>query len=220
VRSTDIGPFGLFRYLYTTDTWWWSDPVYEIHGFVPGEVVPTTELILAHKYPGDAAITGETMRSVLATGDSFALWHRVIDAQRRTRQVLSVGSGVTDEQGRLLETRGFMVDVTEAQRRSTALEIDGAVRASAESRADIEQAKGALMLTYALDAGSAFEVLKRYSQLTNVKVRDVARLLTAAVSETGDLPADARQHFDDLLADLGGGVDSVTSSHDDQTTNA
>ena len=44
---------GAFRYDVTNDRWWWSDEVYRMHGFEPGEVVPTTAMILAHKHPDD-----------------------------------------------------------------------------------------------------------------------------------------------------------------------
>jgi len=38
----------------------------------------------------------------------------------------------------------------------------------------IEQAKGALMITYGLTADAAFDVLLSHSQSTNIKVRDIA----------------------------------------------
>ncbi|HET6627623.1 MAG TPA: ANTAR domain-containing protein [Nocardioidaceae bacterium] len=193
---SNTGPCGLFRYDVGSGTWWWSDPVYEIHGFTPGEVVPTTELILSHKHPDDAAAAHRTVAAVLARGEDFALWHRVVDARTRVRRVVSVGAGVRDETGVLSEVRGFMIDLTEAQRRSTAREIEEAVRASAESRDEIEQVKGALMALYAVDAEDAFELLRHYSQETNIKVREVARLLSTAVSTDGRLPLEAREVFD------------------------
>lgn len=44
---------GRFEYRYDTDTWTWSDTVARIHGYEPGEVEPTTELVLSHKHPDD-----------------------------------------------------------------------------------------------------------------------------------------------------------------------
>jgi len=201
VTTSNTGPFGHFRYDVGSDTWWWSDPVYEIHGFTPGEVVPTTELILSHKHPDDVASAERTIATALARGDSFSLWHRVLDAHRRLRQVVSVGGGVRDESGRLAEVQGFMIDVSEAHRRAAAEEIDEAVRASAETRGDIEQAKGALMCVYALDAEAAFDVLRRYSQRNNVKVRDVARLLTQEMSQAGGMSGTMRRLFDETVAE-------------------
>lgn len=201
MTSSNTGPFGHFRYDVGSDTWWWSDPVYEIHGFTPGEIVPTTELILSHKHPDDVAHAERTISTALARGDSFALWHRVLDAHRRLRQVVSVGGGVHDESGRVSEVQGFMIDVSEPHRRAAAEEIDEAVRASAQTRGDIEQAKGALMFVYGLDAETAFDVLRRYSQRNNVKVRDVARLLTHEMAQAGGMPWTVRRLFDETVGD-------------------
>ena len=46
---------GQFRVDLATDVWWWSPETYRLHGFEPGEVVPTTSLVLAHKHPADRA---------------------------------------------------------------------------------------------------------------------------------------------------------------------
>ena len=50
-----------------------------------------------------------------------------------------------------------------------------------QSRPAIEQAKGALMVSYGLDADDAFLLLRRYSQHVNVKLRDVARAVVEAL---------------------------------------
>ncbi len=46
---------GTFEYRYDTDIWTWSDTVAQMHGYEPGEVQPTTELVLSHKHPDDLA---------------------------------------------------------------------------------------------------------------------------------------------------------------------
>ena len=52
----------------------------------------------------------------------------------------------------------------------------------------IEQAKGALMLTYGRSTRTTRSpLLRRYSQQVNVKVRDVARNVVEALPD-GDLP--------------------------------
>ncbi len=47
---------GTFEYRYDTDTWSWSDTVARLHGYEPGTVEPTTELVLSHKHPDDLAV--------------------------------------------------------------------------------------------------------------------------------------------------------------------
>lgn len=186
------GPFGPFRYDVTSRSWRWSDPLFGIFGFQPGEVVPTTELLLAHKHPEDAAVARAAIETALTSGRPFSLWHRIIDTRGRVRRVVSVGDAVRDGDGRLVEVHGYLVDVTEQLRVETGREVDEAVRRSAESRATIEQAKGALMAVGGISADQAFELLRRGSQHHNVKLRCLAGDLVAAVEACGGVLEEVR----------------------------
>jgi hypothetical protein len=55
------------------------------------------------------------------------------------------------------------------------------LRRALSSRADIDQAKGALMLRYGITSEQAFGVLVRWSQHANVKLRVVALALLQAI---------------------------------------
>ena len=193
------GPYGPFVYVVSTGTWWWSDDLYRIHGFEPGDVVPTTDLLVAHKHPDDAAVATAIILNAFTSGEPFALWHRIIDARRRTRTVVSVGDGVRDAEGNLVEVRGYMVDVTGSKRGQTARDIDEAVRRSAESRGTIEQAKGVLMGLLAVDEDEAFLILKRHSQNTNVKLRDLCQRLLDCLTDMRKAGVDARAAVEQVL---------------------
>jgi hypothetical protein len=199
VTTVITGPYGPFRYTVPTATWWWADDLYRIHGFEPGDIVPTTDLLVAHKHPEDAAVATAIIQNALTSGQPFALWHRIIDARQRTRTVVQVGDGVHDASGTLVEVRGYMVDVTGSKRSQTARDIDEAVRRSAESRGTIEQAKGVLMATLAIDADRAFSVLKRQSQNGNVKLRDLAALLLDVLGDMRGKGLDARKAVEQLI---------------------
>jgi GAF domain-containing protein len=74
-----------------------------------------------------------------------------------------------------------------AQAYSAERTLSEQLRTALESRAVIEQAKGVLMRDHQCDAEEAFEILKRTSQHTNRKLRDVAATVVAdAIS--GGLP--------------------------------
>jgi hypothetical protein len=198
------GPYGPFTYTVATGTWWWSDDLYRIHGFEPGDVVPTTGLLVAHKHPDDAVVAEAIITAAFVSGEPFALWHRILDARRRVRQVVSVGDGVRDADGTLIEVRGFMVDVTGSKRSQTARDIDEAVRRSAQSRATIEQAKGVIMAALGVDDDAAFALLKRGSQSANVKLRDLAQILLQSLADARSGGGDARRVVQQLLgSDLG-----------------
>lgn len=204
---------GSFHYTCATDTLTWSDPVYVMHGFRPGDVVPSVDLVLSHKHPEDRDEAARVIQRVCATGEPFSCWHRIVDAGGTQRQVLSVGAGTVDENGFVTGYAGYISDVTELLRRSVNREVEEALDGLSRSRPTIEQVKGALMLTYALDPDAAFQLLRRYSQLANVKVRDVAAAFAEAMS-AGDFPDGTRATWDELAGDVHG------STHDGQARQA
>jgi hypothetical protein len=63
------------------------------------------------------------------------------------------------------------------------------LRVAIDSRAVIEQAKGALILRYGLDHEAAFAVLKRWSQDSNVKLHTIAERLVNWAGSNDPLPA-------------------------------
>jgi len=166
---------GRFEYRYDTDTWIWSDTVARIHGYEPGQVQPTTELVLSHKHPDDLANVQALLHKSAAP---FSSRHRIRTVSGEIRKVVVVGEAVTDDDtGQVVATRGFYVDVTEA----IAADVQGGVSDELGSivalREIIEQAKGMLMLAYDLSAEAAFDILRWRSQELNVKVNVIAAQL-------------------------------------------
>jgi hypothetical protein len=87
--------------------------------------------------------------------------------------VIVIGDRLYDDDGDVIGTHGFYVDVTDNGHSREDL-VNAAVAEIAENRAAIEQAKGMLMLIYRISDESAFELLKWRSQETNVKLRVLA----------------------------------------------
>lgn len=185
-------PVGHFTYKIAEDRWTWSDGLYELHGFAPYEVPATTGVLLSHKHPDDRIRTYEVLEKACRDGEPFSCYHRIIDRKQRVRSVLSVGHGVVDADGSVHEVVGYFVDLTEIRRTETNAEVDLALARIAETRAVIDQAKGMLILATGCDEDAAFNALRTYSQHTNVKVRDVARLLVDAVDSDIAASADTR----------------------------
>ncbi|WP_051021333.1 ANTAR domain-containing protein [Nocardia araoensis] len=69
----------------------------------------------------------------------------------------------------------------------------------AAARAVIEQAKGAVMLVYGLDADEAFAILRVRSQETNTKLRVLAANVAAELPSVG-VTSDLRSRVDRLLS--------------------
>ncbi|MGF0117174.1 PAS and ANTAR domain-containing protein [Promicromonospora sp. Marseille-Q5078] len=168
-------PVGRFRLDLASGRWAWSDEIFEMHGFAPGEVVPTTELMLAHKHPDDRERVDSILRTAAEDGEPFSSVHRIVDAQGKVRTLAVTGQCRRDPGSRkVTELFGYFIDVTDVNRDVAQKEATAAIRASAERRASIEQAKGVLMVGLALEPEEAFDRLRVASNLSNVPVRDVA----------------------------------------------
>lgn len=163
---------GSFRLLFAEQRWEWSDAVAAMHGYAPGEIAPTTELILAHKHPDDKIAVTENLERTLQTGVPFSSSHRIIDTSGRVHHVVVVGARLLEDvTGEVIGTSGFYIDVSDRHRDDVQAALDEALPELVRARAAIEQAKGALMLIYGISAERAFDVLVWRSQETNTKVR-------------------------------------------------
>lgn len=192
-------PAGSFRYWFADQRWEWSDEVAALHGYPPGEVAPSTELLLSHKHPDDRAIVAEILHDVV-TGDApFCSRHRIIDAQGVVRPVLVVGDQMADEQGRVVGSVGYYIDLTDTVDEARNETLDETMPEVVAARAVIDQAKGMLMLVYGISEEQAFRVLRWRSQETNTKVRDLAARLIATVARQNVITAPTRTRFDHAL---------------------
>ena len=190
---------GWFRFYFDDDRWEWSPQVEKMHGYLPGSVTPTTEMVLTHKHPDDYRQIADTRDLIRQTRQAFSSRHRIIDVQGQVHHVVVVGDVLREVDGTAMATHGFYVDVTPSERERQD-QVTAAVTVIAEARAGIEQAKGMLMLIYGMDEAAAFELLKWRSQETNVKLRLLAAQVAAdflALSGTEELPP--RSAFDKLL---------------------
>jgi hypothetical protein len=172
---------GRYTYRPKTDEWWWSDNTFRIHGFDPGEVVPTTELVLRHIHPDDVDSAWESRETVVEEKEPFSFLHRVVTATQATRVVLAAGH-LEDDDGEPV-VNGHLIDITDVRADAVNTELDIAVSDFVGHRAVIEQAKGVLMQLYSVDADTAWALLRAFSVDTNRKVRDIADLLVVAARE-------------------------------------
>src|SRR6185436_3919817 len=117
--------------------------------------------------------------------------------------------------GEIIKVSGYLIDVTDALHRDIQAATRMAVELSAENRATIEQAKGALMITYGLDEDEAFALLRWHSQHSNIKLRDIATAITDHTSDPGIAGLTAAGKNTKLLAGL---THPAASAHDDADT--
>ncbi|MCV7031890.1 PAS and ANTAR domain-containing protein [Mycobacterium sherrisii] len=186
---------GRFKYFQDGQRWEWSDAVARMHGYEPGTVTPSTELLLQHKHPDDRERVAAVLDRVVS-GEPFSSRHRIVDKAGHTRCVIVAGEEMRDDAGAVIGTSGFYVDVTD----SLHSDITRVLEAVVDARATIEQAKGVLIAAYGISAERAFDVLVWRSQETNLKVRDLAARFLKAVAGTSS--PDTRTHVDHALLTL------------------
>lgn len=200
--SGRVQSIGSFCFYFEGERWEWSDAVARMHGYEPGEVTPTTELLLQHKHPDDRESVADLLQRVLHDGESFSSRHRIIDTTGHVHYMVVVAHRIMSE-GHATGTSGFYVDVTNSVQDDTRRVLAEKLPEVVEARATIEQAKGVLMAVYGIDADHAFEVLVWCSQESNVKLRVIAEQLVAALPTAVKMPPDLRSRFDHLLLSVG-----------------
>ncbi|WP_378742975.1 PAS and ANTAR domain-containing protein [Nocardia brasiliensis] len=190
---------GSFRFWFADQRWEWSDEVAAMHGYSPGSVVPTTELLLTHKHPDDRAQVANALAKSIDEGDPFSSRHRIVDTAGHIHHVIVVADHLFDEEGQVVGTAGYYIDVTDTLEHHRQEALDDALPELWASRAVIEQAKGAVMLVYGVSAEQAFRVLSWRSQETNIKLRALASRLVADLDSLTDSTVGLRTQFDHLL---------------------
>ncbi|MFF2268601.1 PAS and ANTAR domain-containing protein [Cellulosimicrobium cellulans] len=188
---------GQYRLDLSTGVWWWSPETYRLHGFEPGDVVPTTALVLAHKHPDDRERVREILDEARRTGAPFSSVHRIMDAHGGERFLVVVGQGRRDhETGEVTELVGYFVDVTRTVADNAQERARRDIAAAAETRGVIEQAKGVVVAAYGVHPDEAFARLKHASNNRNVPLRELARLVVHEGVRGGP---DSVEHVDGLL---------------------
>jgi aryl carrier-like protein len=190
---------GWFRFYFEDQRWEWSEQVQRMHGYEPGTVTPTTELVLAHKHPDDRHEVAATIDDMLHTHRAFSTRHRILDTGGDVHHVVVVGDVLTDHRDVVIGTHGYYVDITPSSDKAHDDAITARVAEITEHRAVIEQAKGMLMLVYGLDAVAAFDLLKWRSQDSNVKLRRLAEQIVEDFCAVGDKAIGSRSAYDHVL---------------------
>jgi PAS fold/ANTAR domain len=190
---------GWFRFYFEDRRWEWSDQVQRMHGYAPGTVTPTTELVLSHKHPADRAQVAATIDDMIRRRRAFSTRHRIVDTSGNTHHVVVVGDQFCDDDGQVIGTHGFYIDVTQTAIRKREEAISAKVAEIAERRAAIDRTKGMLMLVYDLDEAAAFNLLKSLSQVRNIKLALLAEQIARDFCALGKEAIGSRSQFDQRL---------------------
>jgi PAS domain S-box-containing protein len=106
---------------------WWSDELYRIYGLEPQSLVPSYDDFLERVHLDDRASVDERNRKAFADHQPFEDVKRVVRADGREILMRTQGAVVCAENGTLLRMVGICEDVTEAESRRRAGEINDEV---------------------------------------------------------------------------------------------
>jgi len=190
---------GAFRFWFVGQRWEWSDEVARMHGYEPGSVVPTTEILLAHKHPEDRDHVQDLLDRALHAKSSFSSRHRFIDTAGKVHDAIVVADRMADGTGAVVGTAGYYIDLTATFVETRQVALDEALPDLFEARAVIEQVKGVLMAIYRISPEQAFSVLRWRSQETNTKLRLLAKQLIIEIATLPSPSAEVQSAFDHLL---------------------
>ncbi len=196
-------PSGTFRYRPSTGELVWSDSLYAVYGFAPGEVLPTPALMTSHQHLDERDEWDAFLAAAVEGGQPGTRWHRIVDAQLRPHDVqTSLLSMIQD--GEVVEIFGVTADLTPAVDKAVAVQLHDAVAKASETRSVIDQAKGMLMATFDVDEEQAFGILRYHSSFANRKLRDISAGLVELVATSTEAALPPRQRLTALLARLSG----------------
>jgi hypothetical protein len=122
---------------------------------------------------------------------------RTVDARDLQVRIDAAHALIEANLARLEESRSRLAATREesASSRSDRQQLHDSAFARLQARLEslpvIEQAKGVLMAQAGCDPEKAFDILRRASQRTNVKVRDLAADVVDRASKGGARPSDA-----------------------------
>lgn len=104
---------GAWRYDLASETVWWSDAVYRIHGVEPGAFNPNFDDTIAFYHPDDQSVVREHLRWAVETGEGFQYRLRLKRPSGETRTVNCRAAVERSANGDVRALSGIFQDVTE-----------------------------------------------------------------------------------------------------------
>jgi PAS domain S-box-containing protein len=132
------------------DAVWWSDELYRIYGLEPQSIVPSYEDFLERVHPADRAAVDARNQKAFADHEPFEDVKRVVRADSVEILMRTQGAVICDEEGAAQRMVGICEDVTDAETRRRAGEInDEVIQALVVAgfhldRGEVEPARAAL----------------------------------------------------------------------------
>jgi len=88
--------FGRFSWNIPRGTTVWSNSVYRLHGYRPGQIIPSPAVAFGHKHPEDLHGCVDAIHAVMQVGGLVVHEHRLVDAGGDIQPVVMVARSAHD----------------------------------------------------------------------------------------------------------------------------
>jgi PAS domain S-box-containing protein len=105
--------FGLWEYYVADSRMEWSDEMYRIYGYQPGEVEVSLQLYARVLHPDDWPQFNHQVKQIIRDHQPYTAERRIFRPDGTMRYLISRMDLVKDDEGNLLKVIGFTVDVTD-----------------------------------------------------------------------------------------------------------
>jgi PAS domain S-box-containing protein len=112
-NAQQLAHMGDYDWEIATDTNTWSDQLFRIYGYEPGEIEPNYERFLSMVHPDDQQRIKEIHQAAYATGEPYEMIERIVRRDGEVRYLSSNGQVVTDDNGTPIRMRGTCIDITD-----------------------------------------------------------------------------------------------------------
>jgi PAS domain S-box-containing protein len=115
----------------------WSDEVYRIHGFAPGEVDPSLHSAIGAYHEDDAAVVRGFIDRAMRTGEGYDAALRIYRTDGEERVTRTKARCERDRQGKVTRLFGVFQDITDTVRAQEALiQAKNAAEAATEAKSE------------------------------------------------------------------------------------
>ena len=112
-QSQYFARIGTWDWRVDTDELYWSDAIYGMFGYKPGEVTPTYPLFCDAVHPDDRERVREGEIRCIETGENHDEEYRVVWPDGSIRWLRETGNVTKDETGKTVKMMGVVRDITE-----------------------------------------------------------------------------------------------------------
>lgn len=121
-ESQALSHLGSFEWDIRSNRLTWSDELYRIYGYQPGEIDITVEKFVSHLHPEDRRKVEGAIHAACSGAAGFQTEERILRSNGEERVLKSTGKVITDESGAAVRIIGACQDITEQKLAAAELE--------------------------------------------------------------------------------------------------